>query len=619
MSARHLNPPTAQIISIQRMICTGCGAEANASCNCGVSYMPKAARAAEAIANNPEMSNRAIAEKIGTDEKTVRKARKSTADWSAVRKGRDGKKRKQPVKKTKPAETPKPAPETTPPIGTDTTPETEEENAAVERAVLRKIFVRDICELTTAIEKKGAQCFVKTNLSADALIGGSFETACHLTGLYPQWWKGKRFDTPTKVWAAGETALAVRDICQGKLCGEPGVESSFGSGMIPKALFVDRPSLSRGVTDAYDTIQVRHVSGGVSICRFKSYEQGRSKFVGEGLDDEEPPLDIYSEGLTRLGERNGIAFMTFTPLDGPTAVVLRYTDEANADRMMVSMTLDDIPEDTGHLSAQAKAAMIAGYPEFEREARAMGIPMLGSGRIFTSPEETIREPRIADRDIPPEWFWIWGIDIGIGHPFAAVLISWDKDSDCVHIHRTLRMSDQTPIMHAAAMKRIGIQAPVAWPKDAGDRDRGTGIPVHALYKAEGLRMLGEPASHPPSAGARHQASTEAGIMEWDLREKSGRLKVAADLSDWFEERRIYHRKDGQIVKIKDDLLSATRIALMMKRHAKQVQLGPNHDVQAGMHRYAKGTPHNQPFDLFTGRQPQGGGGRSDFDIFSGKR
>jgi hypothetical protein len=98
-------------------------------------------------------------------------------------------------------------------------------------------------------------------------------------------------------------------------------------------------------------------------------------------------------------------------------------------------------------------------------------------------------------------------------------------------------------------------------------------------------------------------STEAGIMEWDLREQSGRLKVAADLSDWFEERRIYHRKDGQIVKIKDDLLSATRTGLMMKRCAKQCQVGPNLDAQASMPRFARGTP-NHPgggFDLFTGR------------------
>jgi hypothetical protein len=114
-------------------------------------------------------------------------------------------------------------------------------------------------------------------------------------------------------------------------------------------------------------------------------------------------------------------------------------------------------------------------------------------------------------------------------------------------------------------------------------------------------MLGEPASH-GSGFTGHQASTEAGIMEWDQRERTGRLKCAAHLADWFEERRLYHRKNGQIVKIKDDLLSATRIGLMMKRFAKAVQLGGVTDRERyeSTSRYSKGTAMNQPFDLFTG-------------------
>jgi hypothetical protein len=139
---------------------------------------------------------------------------------------------------------------------------------------------------------------------------GAYEAACHLTGLYPDNWKGRRFDRPTRGWIAGETSLVVRDVQQKKLCGEPGVIDLFGTGMIPKDLFVDKPSLARGITDAYDTIQVRHVSGGVSVARFKSYEQGRTKFQGETLDwlwfDEEPPEDIYSEGLTRTAATKGM-------------------------------------------------------------------------------------------------------------------------------------------------------------------------------------------------------------------------------------------------------------------------------------------------------------------------
>ena len=92
-------PRPAFQVSVVRLACTACGAEANASCNCGKPYVPKLQRAADAVAEHPEKSNRAIAEEIGVDEKTVRQARASTADYSAVdepRTGRDGKTRRLP-------------------------------------------------------------------------------------------------------------------------------------------------------------------------------------------------------------------------------------------------------------------------------------------------------------------------------------------------------------------------------------------------------------------------------------------------------------------------------------------------------------------------------------------
>ena len=51
------------------------------------------------------------------------------------------------------------------------------------------------------------------------------------------------------------------------------------------------------------------------------------------------------------------------------------------------------------------------------------------------------------------------------------------------------------------------------------------------------------------------------------RMQTGRFKVFETVGDFFEEFRLYHRKDGKIVKERDDLISATRYALMMKRFA----------------------------------------------------
>ena len=85
-------------LSVVRLACSACGAEANASCNCGKPYSPRE-RAAEVVAAHPEKSNRAIADEIGASEATVRRARDATASGDAVaepRIGRDGKARRLP-------------------------------------------------------------------------------------------------------------------------------------------------------------------------------------------------------------------------------------------------------------------------------------------------------------------------------------------------------------------------------------------------------------------------------------------------------------------------------------------------------------------------------------------
>ena len=56
-------------------------------------------------------------------------------------------------------------------------------------------------------------------------------------------------------------------------------------------------------------------------------------------------------------------------------------------------------------------------------------------------------------------------------------------------------------------------------------------------------------------------------MDMLTRMQTGRFKVFKHLNDWWEEFRLYHRKDGKVVKEDDDLMAATRYALMMLRFA----------------------------------------------------
>lgn len=416
---------------------------------------------------------------------------------------------------------------------------------------------------------------------------GAAETSFHMTGLYPADWQGRKWDRPTQGWICGESSTLVRDTQQRLLCGTPGVDDDFGTGLIPKHCFVDKPSLARGVTDAYDTIQVRHVSGGTSVATFKSYEQGRQKFQAATLDwewlDEEPDEAIYQECLARITATGGMMYMTFTPLKGRSKVVIRFMDEESPDRVVVNMQI----EDAKHIPAEERQKIIDGYLPHEREARVRGVPLLGSGAVFVMPEGAVVEPRIEQ--IPKEWVKIWGIDFGIDHPFAGALLLWDRETDIIHIHHAFRMPDKFPIDHAAAMKPIGIEVPVAWPQDGTAREKSGGGPLHLLYSAQGLRMLHEHATWPD--GGR---STEAGVLEMQERERGGKLKYASHLSDLLEERRFYHRKDGQLVKIKDDIISAVRVGIMMKRFARPVVLGGKKTPRLPGSNIAKGID----FDLF---------------------
>lgn len=160
---------------------------------------------------------------------------------------------------------------------------------------------------------------------------GCYEMACHLTGLYPAWWEGRRFDKPIAAWAAGKNNKTTRDILQAKLFGPiayvAGTKTVAGTGVVLGER-LGHITWQSGVADFIDTIRVRHESGGWSELGLKSYEQGRGAFEGTERDvvyfDEEPPLDVYTEGLMRTMTVNGMVYVTFTPLEGMSETVMAF-------------------------------------------------------------------------------------------------------------------------------------------------------------------------------------------------------------------------------------------------------------------------------------------------------
>lgn len=160
---------------------------------------------------------------------------------------------------------------------------------------------------------------------------GGYETTLHLTGLYPPWWEGRRFDHPVNWWAAGKTFESTRDIIQAKLFGpiayKDGAKTVRGTGLIPRDR-IGRITWKSGVQDLIDTAEIKHETGEWSLLGLKGYQQGRGGFEGTEKHgiwlDEEPPLDIYGECLIRTATTGGITMLTYTPLEGASETVLAF-------------------------------------------------------------------------------------------------------------------------------------------------------------------------------------------------------------------------------------------------------------------------------------------------------
>jgi phage terminase large subunit-like protein len=390
-------------------------------------------------------------------------------------------------------------------------------------------------------------------------IAGGAEVAMHLTGRYPDWWDGLRFAGANRWMAGSESAELTRKGIQRILIGPPEIEDEWGTGWIPKDCILDI-ARRQGVADAIASVVVKHVTGDASTIQLQSYDQGRTKWQADTLDgvwfDEEPPLDLYTEGVTRTNVVQGPIIVTFTPLLGMSDVVKRFLIDKQEGSTVINMTI----EDAEHYTPEQRAAVVAAYPEHEREARANGVPMMGSGRVFTVAESAVA---VDGFEIPKHWPRIVGIDFGIDHPAAIVWCAWDRDTDTLYVYDVWRETGRTVVEQALVMLPRGKWIPVAWPHDGLQRDKGSGVQLAQQYKAAGVAMLPERATFPDGSNG-----LEAGVSEMLERFKSRRLRVFRHLAPWFEEFRMYHRKDGQIVKVMDDLLSATRYAMMMLRHAK---------------------------------------------------
>jgi phage terminase large subunit-like protein len=268
------------------------------------------------------------------------------------------------------------------------------------------------------------------NQTGKTMAGGA-EAAFHATGEYPEWWTGRRWDRATVGWASGPTGETTRDNAQRILLGRPG---DYGTGWIPKRALLEVVS-ARGIANAVDYIRVAHVSGGQSFIKFKSYDQGREKWQGETIDwlwcDEEPPEDIYGEGLTRTNATGGYVWLTATPLLGMTRIIERFYPVPTSDDC--GLTVLTI-EDAEHYSPEERARIVANYPPSEAKTRATGIPYVPGGRVYTNFDRSQNVAGVKDHggDL------VVGMDFNVA-PMSAII--GVRAGDQLHVFDEIELTD----------------------------------------------------------------------------------------------------------------------------------------------------------------------------------
>jgi phage terminase large subunit-like protein len=433
---------------------------------------------------------------------------------------------------------------------------------------LRRELYRKHLAFFEAGKTQRERAFIAANRVGKTESGGGYEFTMHLTGQYPAWWPGRRFSSPIKSWAAGDTAKTVRDIIQAKLLGPL---HDLGTGLIP-ANALEKTTPKQGVPEAIDTVYIKHVSGGFSKCVFKSYDQKRLAFQGEEQDviwlDEECPLEIYTECLLRTMTTNGILMHTFTPLMGLSETVMHFlpngeiVERVEGSKAVIMAGWDDVP----HLDEKTKAELLAAIPPFQRDARSKGIPQLGAGAIYPVPESEII---VDDFSIPDHWPRVFGMDVGWNRT-AAIFGAWNRESDTLYLYSEHYRGQAEPAIHAQAIKARSDWIPGVVDPASRGRTQVDGMQLLQMYKDLGLDL--DIATN----------AVEAGLYDVWQRLSTGRLKVFKSLTNWLSEFRLYRRDEkGRIVKANDHLMDATRYLVMSGLARAKVKPIPKPKTSSG--------------------------------------
>jgi phage terminase large subunit-like protein len=409
----------------------------------------------------------------------------------------------------------------------------------------------------------------------------------------------------------------------------------YGSGMIPATALagLPQPVMIPGGGRCVDSFSVQHYGpdgkpDGISTAMFKSFEQGVEKFQGESVDiiwiDERCSEQLYAECLARTLATNGIIYLSYTPLRGGGPLTYRFLNEPNPDRCDIR-----IPgSEAVHIDPAKREAVSESLLDYERDARLEGIPQYGIARIFPVNLSNLTK-RFTEAELPETAKWSVGLDPGgFTHPAGIVLSAYVPETDQFFVVDSQRLKTGDVHDHARAIAKLsrGLRIPIHWPHDTHKKQAtSNGEELAEIYrKREGLPMM---PSHVTNPGGSY--AVEPAIKDMVLyMNRPGGFTIASHLTELLEEMAEYHLDEkGNVVRLRDDLVSACRYSFMGRYKGKILEMCEHYQLDFGnagaSPLYARPTMADRQRMSGQSRYAKGSvnapGGGMGWDIFTGKK
>ncbi len=405
-------------------------------------------------------------------------------------------------------------------------------------------------------------------------MSAAYHFACDVTGDYPDWWDGPKFPWGLNALCLGVDNGQLKAVLQTQLFGEIDEETKKFKGGWIHTSEIEAVEWSPHTTGLAKRVTVRHARG-KSYVVLRAYTQSKTgqgtlSFAGTSIDlilvDEQPPDQLIGQLVTRTmtGNRGkgGVIRYTMTPELGMTKLVTTFTENRQDNQKLIGpIAWSQCP----HLTPEVQASILSGIPEHEREMRSKGVPFFGSGLVYPIPEERITCDPFQLSEMP--WIKVLrAMDLGIAHPTAIVWLGWDPEFDVIYVMRDYSEKGREAAVHASVANSFLPYAPMVIPPDIDQTEKGSGKTVRKFYNDAGLKHT---IDFENPDGSRY---VEPGIMDLFERMRTDRFKVFRGCEHVLREMRMYHRKEGKLVKENDDALDAVRYGSMMIK-TRGVKLG----------------------------------------------